>query len=118
MKKIFTLFVMALVAVGAYAFDTYKITFNGANAETRNGESFSGFFSWNADKHNFNNKFTCNYNGESFGKGLKMEGATNVSFTTVVNSNVTIVASTWSEHTIKFDGEEIAIASATSTGEG
>lgn len=42
-----------------------------------------------------------------------MEGSTVIKFSTTGASVVTIVQSTWSEKTIKLDGNELAIASAT-----
>ena len=42
-----------------------------------------------------------------------MEGSTVINFTTGSTANVLIVQSTWSTHTIKFDGQELPIASAT-----
>ncbi|MBQ8486732.1 MAG: chitobiase/beta-hexosaminidase C-terminal domain-containing protein [Prevotella sp.] len=106
---------------GAWANDVYKITFNGgSNAEFKNGESVTAgtFFSWNSSKHNINSKFNgCTYDGVTYTSGLKMESATSVSWTSAAKSTVTIVQSTWSDKTIKFDGTELAIASAsTATG--
>ena len=76
-----------------------------------------GFFTHEAataaGKWNFNTKFNgAEYDGMSFSQGLKMEGATAIDFTTEYVSTVTIVQSTWSAATIKFDGEELAVAKA------
>ena len=122
MKKLFTLLTLALLSVGsAWAGDVYKISFNGSNAESKNGEEVTAgtFFSWNTAKHNFNTKFNgCTYDGVDYTSGLKMEGATNVSWTSASKATVTIVQSTWSENTIKFDGTELAIADANTSTEG
>lgn len=124
MKKQLRLLLLTLMAVlmsgNGYAGDTYSIAFNGSNVEYKNGvkQDNLSFFSYNSDKHNFNTKFNgASYAGIDFKSGLKMEGATNVSFTSTAASTVTIVQSTWSENTIKFDGGELAVANA-STGTG
>ena len=88
--------------------ETYTVTFNGSNAQ-----SADGYFTFNPDKHNFNAKFTGTYNGTDYTQGLKMEGATLIQFTTTATSTVTIVQSTWSEHSLKFDDTVLAVASAT-----
>ena len=115
-KKLLTLLTLALcVCTGAWAGDVYKISFNGSNAEFKNGESVTAgtYFSWNSSKHNFNTKFTgCTYDGVTYTSGLKMEGATQVSWTSAAEATVTIVQSTWSSNTVKFDGTELAIADA------
>lgn len=115
-RKLFTLLTLALLGVGsAWAGDVYKISFNGSNAEFKNGESVDAgkFFSWNSAKHNFNTKFNgCTYDGVEYTSGLKMEGATKVSWTSAAESTVTIVQSTWSDKTIKFDDTELAVADA------
>ncbi len=107
-----------MLSVGwASAGETHKISFNGANAFYVNGTAVDGpdIFSWNSAKHNFNNKFNgASYDGIDYTNGLKMEGATNVSFQSTAKSNVTIVQSTWSSNTLKFDGEELAVSDATS----
>ena len=120
MKKIFTLLTLMVLSVSAWAGDVYKITFNGANAEFKDGESVSAgtFFSWNSAKHSFNSKFTgATWDGTSFTSGLKMEGATNVSFKSTAEATVTIVQSTWlsnnEQKTIKFDGTELDVTAAT-----
>ena len=86
---------------------TYTVSFNGSDIE-----SSVGFFTYDG-KHNFNNKFTGTYDGMEFVNGLKMEGSTLVQFTTKATATVTIVQSTWSEHTIKFDDNELSLSSAT-----
>jgi len=115
-KKLLTLLTLALcVCSGAWAGDVYKISFNGENTEFKNGESVTAgtYFSWNSSKHNFNTKFNgCTYDGVAYTSGLKMEGATQVSWTSAAEATVTIVQSTWSDKTVKFDGTELAIADA------
>ena len=86
---------------------TYSVSFNGNDIENP-----TGFFTYDG-KHNFNSKFTGTYNGMTFISGLKMEGTTNVSFTTEAVGTVTIVQSTWSDYTIKLDGTELDLQSAT-----
>ena len=109
MKKLFTLLALMLCYVGmAGAADVYTISFNGIN-----NQSEEGYFTWNTEKHNFNSKFTgAEYGGISFTSGLKMEGATRIEFTSTATSTITIVQSTWSENTIKFDGTELTITDA------
>lgn len=107
MKKLFTLLTLLLCAVAGVNAETYKITFNGKNG----GDT--DYFSWNTSKHNFNSKFNgCTYDGVSYTSGLKMEGATSVSWTSTAEATVTIVQSTWSANTIKLDGKELAVADA------
>lgn len=116
MKKLFTLLTLLLcVASSAWAGDIYKFQLNGSNVELINGvkSSTPSFFSWNSSKHSFNTKFTgCTYDEVSYTSGLKMESATQVSWTSTASSTVTIVQSTWSNATIKFDGTELAVAEA------
>lgn len=117
MKKLFTLLTLVLcVCTGAWADNVYKYQLNGANKEIINGTETTGnmtYFSYNSSKHNFNAKFTgCTYDGVSYTSGLKMEGDTNISWTSTATSTVIIVQSTWSDNTIKFDGSALAVADA------
>ena len=86
---------------------TYSVMFNGSDIESE-----AGFFSYGSGKHNFNSKFTGTYDGVTYQSGLKMEGSTLIEFTTKSTATVTIVQSTWSEHTIKFDGNELSLSYA------
>ncbi len=86
---------------------TYTVSFNGEDLVIP-----GGFFSFGDGKHNFNNKFTGSYDGMEFTSGLKMEGTTLVEFTTPATATVTIVQSTWSDYTLKFDGAELDVTSA------
>ena len=118
-KKLFTLLTLALaICSGAWAADVYKISFNGKNEEFKNGESVTAgaYFSWNSSKHNFNSKFSgCTYDGVAYTSGLKMEGATQVSWTSAAEATVTIVQSNWNTtNTIKFDNAELVLSSAES----
>lgn len=111
MKKILSLLALLMVAfTTAWADDV--ATFN---LGTKNGVSTpEGFFKSVGEKWNWNNKFTGGeYDDISFTQGLKMEGSTKIGFTTSVASTVTIVQSTWSDKTIKFDDEELAVNDAT-----
>ena len=82
--------------------------FNGSNVQNPDG-----FFTFNEAKHNFNTKFQGSYDGLTFNSGLKLEGATLVAFTTNAIGTVTIVQSTWSNFTLKLDGNELDVATAT-----
>ena len=88
----------------------YTVMFNGDDVQ-----STDGFFSFGTadNKHSFNGKFSGSYDGLTYSSGLKMEGSTLIQFTTTATSTVTIVQSTWSEKTLKFDNETISLASAT-----
>ena len=89
---------------------TYTVMFNGSDAMSENG-----YFSFGDEnnKHNFNGKFTGKYNGIDYTSGLKMEGSTLIEFTTTAsNSTVLIVQSTWSNNTLKFDGTELDVSTA------
>ena len=118
-RKLLALVTLMLCAVtGAWAQDVYKIQFNGANKEIKNGveQSELSFFSYNSAKHSFNTKFNgCTYDGVTYTSGLKMESATNVSWTSTAKSNVIIVQSTWNANTIKFDGTELAVSDASTS---
>ena len=89
---------------------TYSVRFNGSDIE-----STEGYFTFGTadNKHSFNKKFTGKYDGLEYSQGLKMEGTTLIQFTTTSPSTVIIVQSTWSANTIKFDGQEQAVANAT-----
>ena len=52
------------------------------------------------------------YDNVNYTQGLKMEGSTLVQFTTKAPATVVIVQSTWSDHTLKFDNQELTLASA------
>lgn len=88
----------------------YTVSFNGSDVQ-----STANYFSFgnSENKHNFNSKFTGSYDGMEFSKGLKMESTTLIEFTNASTATVIIVQSTWSENTIKLDGEELSIATAT-----
>ena len=88
--------------------EEYSVMFNGSDVQ-----STDGYFTFGDGKHNFNSKFQGKYNDMVFSQGLKMEGTTLIAFTTTAASTITIVQSTWSDHTIKLDGTELALASAT-----
>ena len=76
-----------------------------------------GFFTHDTEgKWNFNSKYGGGeYDGTSYTMGLKMEASTSIYFTTTETTVVTIVQSTTYNEgsTIKFDGEELPLASAT-----
>lgn len=88
----------------------YTVSFNGSDVQ-----STANYFNFgnSENKHNFNSKFTGSYDGMEFSKGLKMESTTLIEFTNASTATVIIVQSTWSENTIKLDGEELSIATAT-----
>lgn len=90
---------------------TCTVKFNGSDVQSP--DNYFTFGNSTDNKHNFNNKFTGTYNGTKYTKGLKMEGTTLIEFTNASTATVIIVQSTWSEHTIKFDGVEIELSSAT-----
>ena len=114
MKKLYSLLVMLIMAVGVSA-QTSTLTLNGSEVSEP-----EGYFTHDTDgKFNFNNKFKdAEYAGITFTKGLKMEGSTKVLFTSAKGpSTVTIVQSTWAPEgktvqTIKFDGTELAVDDA------
>ncbi|GEM_PF-3088978 len=86
----------------------YTITFNGKD------EGDTDYFT-NVGKHSFNTKFKdATYDGKAFTSGLKMEGTTEIDFTTTAaTSIVTIVQSTWSDTGIAFDDNTVASSTAT-----
>lgn len=88
---------------------TYYVQFNAAETQ-----STEGYFTFGDGKHNMNAKFQGNYNNTAYTQGLKMEGTTLIQFTTTApTSTVIIVQSTWSEYSIKFDGTELGVETAT-----
>ena len=108
MKKIFTLFAVLLCAVLANA-QTYQFYFNG-KTEVMDP---AGFITKSA-KWSLNTKYTGTIvlaDGTSVkcDQGLKMEGATDVTFSTSRSATVMVVQSTTSNagNTIKFDGNEL-----------
>lgn len=104
---------LVLMVSNAMAGEVFTYTFTGGTATSNP----SGFFSYDTSgKFSFNSKFTgCEYDGQSYSNGLKMEGSTKILFTTTEVSTVTILQSNWNsggQKTIKFDGEELALANA------
>ena len=99
----------------------YEVTFNGEDIEYHDGVKVEipTYFTFGEgdSKHNFNKKFQCSYEGMEYTSGLKMESTTLIKFTTKSVSKVTIVQSTWSDYTIKFDDSELDISN-TQTGNG
>ncbi len=114
MKKLYSLLVMLIMAVGVSA-QTSTLTLNGSEVSEP-----EGYFTHDTEgKFNFSNKFKdAEYAGITFTKGLKMERSTKVLFTSAKGpSTVTIVQSTWAPddkpiQTIKFDGTELAVDDA------
>lgn len=114
MKKIFTLLTMlvCMVTTASAVGEVFTISFNGANEQ-----STEGYFSWNTAKHNFNAAYYGTYDGVEYTKGLKMEGATEVSWKSEATATVTIVQcnhknGTANTNTNKLDGTELAIETA------
>ena len=106
-------FVLAMLAGtgNLWADTTNKLVLNGSESSNP-----AGYFSHDTSgKFNFNSKYNgATYDGVTFTSGLKMEGSTVVTFsTTAASSIVTIVQSTWSANTIKFDGAELSVSDAT-----
>ena len=119
MKKILSLLCLLMLAMtSAWAGDVFTYTFNGGKETSTPSE----FFTHDASgKWSFNTKFTgCEYDGQSYSNGLKMEGSTKILFTTTETSTVTIVQSDWESSsvahgtpkTIKLDDVELAVADA------
>lgn len=106
--RFLSLLVLLMVAVTSAWATTATVTYNGS--EVSNPE---GFFTHDTSgKFNFNTKFTGEYDGVSYSKGLKMEGTTKILFTTTAESTITIVQSTYSSNTIMLDGTELAVDDA------
>ena len=108
MKRILLLLVGFISSLCIWADTTYTISFNGSDSQ-----STAGYFSKSGNQK-FNSKFNgATYAGITFTSGLKMESTTLVGFTNANTATVVIVQSTWSDNTIKFDGTELAVTSAT-----
>ena len=88
--------------------EEYSVMFNGSDVQ-----STDGFFTFGDGKHNFNSKFQGKYDGMEFGQGLKMEGTTLIEFASTSTATLTVVQSTWSDHTLKLDDNELDLGSAT-----
>ena len=101
-----------------FAFDYHKyvVTFNMEDAEYHDSVQVDAplFFSFGdeSNHHNFNSKFQAVHDGVEYTSGLKMESTTLIAFTSYAISKVTIVQSTWSDFTLKFDGNELDISTA------
>jgi hypothetical protein len=113
-RTLLSLLVLMAGAIGVQAQEVMTCALNGSLVS-----SPDGFFT-SAVEGNFN--FNAKFNGATyadieFTKGLKMESSTQLLFSTTKASTVEIVQSTYSDKTIKFDGTEQEIASATA-GEG
>ena len=109
MKKLFTLLCLFLLTTNA----AWALTAT-FNLGVKNGISVpEGYFKSVGDKWSWNNKFNGGeYDGISFSQGLKMEADTKIGFNTEDVSVVTIVQSTYSDATIKFDNEELPVGTA------
>ena len=94
--------VMCLAGVGgASAQTTYTVSFdNGATQSTAN------WFTITDPNINYNPKYAGTYEGNTYSKGLKMQGGTSITFTTSATSKVTIVQSLkkYSTNYVSFDG--------------
>jgi hypothetical protein len=111
MKKLLSLMMLLMtIVIGAKA-ETYKATYNGSEVSNP-----TGYFTHDTDgKFSFNTKFNgCTYDGVTYTSGLKFEGTTKITFTTDATATITIVQSTYSSNTIKFDDTELAVADAAS----
>ena len=114
MKKILSLLCLMMLAMtSAWAGEVATFDLSKSPGTSTPAGFFTHEAASAAGKWNWNSKFNgAEYDGMSFSQGLKMEGATAIDFTTTEVSTVTIVQSTWSANTIKFDGTELAIADA------
>jgi len=104
MKKLFSLAAAVLASASMFA---ATLTLNGTWVSDP-----ADYFT-QGTKTSFNTKFTgATYAGIEFTSGLKMESSTAINFATTDATNITIVQSTWSDATIKFDGEALAVDGA------
>lgn len=113
MKKLFTFFSLLLcisILAQAAPGDVYKWYVEGRTQhQTLNGEKLSQNFFTLGEKQNLNANYPGTYDGIVCERGLKMESATSVSFTTTDVTNIIVVQSLNknADKTIKFDGEAI-----------
>lgn len=105
MKRLHALLITLLMCLagvgGASAQTTYTVSFdNGATQSTAN------WFTITDPNINYNPKYAGTYEGNTYSKGLKMQGGTSITFTTSATSKVTIVQSlkTNSTYYVSFDG--------------
>lgn len=114
MKKIFTLVCAALLSVGLFADEATLVLNSGATSTP------SDFFTVakGSDNPSYNANYTGVYDGVTYTKGLKMESATTVSFTTDASATITVVQSTAKngDKTINFDGAALTDGKTDVTG--
>ena len=82
---------------------------------TLNGSAVADPEDFFAVEGSFNNKFNgASYEGVDYTSGLKLDSKGKVSFTTPegVTATVTVVQSTWSDKTIKFDDGSLSVENA------
>ena len=104
MKRLHALLITLLMCLagvgGASAQTTYTVSFdNGATQSTDGWFTIIGSI-------NYNTKYAGTYEGNTYSKGLKMQGGTSITFTTSATSKVTIVQSLkkYSTNYVSFDG--------------
>ena len=110
LKKAFLLLALVGGVNSAWAGDTFTLNYTSGSAV----QSQADYFTLTSCKSKSGISYT--FGGTAYTKGLKMESATNVSFTTAsTTSTITIYQATNSSKTIKFDGSALEVASASTT---
>ena len=109
MKKIFTLLTLMLLTLTASAGDVFTVGFDNKATQTRSDGATEDYFTVTAPS--YNNAYACKYDGVSYAKPNKLGGTSEVSFTSIAASTVTIVMSTArsgeEKNYPKFDGTQL-----------
>lgn len=112
MKKLFTLLMLMVCAVGTVGAQTFTIyAAKGTNCvQTRTDGETGDFFTIDYGGQNTNTGYACKYAGVSYEYGFKTTSAFVISFTPTKEATVTIVQSIAKNgsNTIKFDGEVLS----------
>lgn len=111
MKKLFTLLMLMVCAVGMVGAQTFTIyAAKGKSCvQTRTDGNTGDFFTIDYGGQNNNTAYACKYEGVDYAYGFKLGSTFYISFTPTKEATVTIVQSTGrnDKKTIKFDGQEL-----------
>lgn len=111
MKKLFTLLMLMVCAVGMVGAQTFTIyAAKGKSCvQTRTDGNTGDFFTIDYGGQNNNTAYACKYEGVDYAYGFKLGSTFYISFTPTKEATVTIVQSTGrnDKKNIKFDGQEL-----------
>ena len=119
MRKKLSLLLVALIAIAAFAVqasraigDTFTLKLDGS--ATSNPTNFFTVSKTDGNSPSYNAKYVGKYNGVSYAKPLKVESATQITFTSLAKGTLTVVQSTKENgsKTIKLDGNAMSVEGA------